>query len=114
MFQHFLIYTCTYFFNVASENQMEATGKKVKQHESETVVSKVSTEGQELPGGGSDKSEKEANSLEKTTEDPGSNLSYQPEEVEKEDVPKITSTDSTIAVPTSTVDSVTSTTGKLW
>lgn len=77
-------------------------------------MSKVSTEDRELPDGGSDKSEKEANSLEKTTEDSGSKLSNQLEEVEKEEVPKMTSTDSTIAVPTSTVDSVTSTRGKLW
>ena len=87
MFKHFfLIYTCTCLFNVASENQMEATGNK--QHKSETVVSKVSTEGQELPGGGSDKSEKEAKSLETTAEEPYFMLSNKPEEVEKEDVPK--------------------------
>ena len=77
-------------------------------------MSKVSTEGRELSDGGSDKSEKEANDMEKTTEDPGSKLSNQPEEVVKEDVTKMTSTDSTIGVPTSTVDSVTSTRGKLW
>ena len=55
-----------YLFNVALENQMEASRKKVKQHESETVVSKLSTESQELHDGGSDVSEKEANSLETT------------------------------------------------
>lgn len=77
-------------------------------------MSKISTEGQELSDGGSDTSEKEANSLEKTTEDPGSKLSNQPEEVVKEDVTKMIRTDSTIGVPTSTVDSVISTRGKLW
>ena len=50
----------------------------------------------------------------KTTEDPGSKLSNQPEEVVKEDVTKMIRTDSTIGVPTSTVDSVISTRGKLW